>query len=97
MKLESLKSSKFEAFKGMEVKNPLKVIGGQIQNTTYDVYQGGLKVKSSTDAWYTDAETMKTSDRSTHWNVVGDMVYDMTMEPDPIWYQSDYQTNFFLK
>lgn len=41
MKLESLNDSKFEAFKGMEVKNPLLVVGGAYRSTECDVYVNG--------------------------------------------------------
>lgn len=55
MKMESLKSSKFDAFKGFEVENPLKVSGGDFHATTYEQYSskdGGktyVMVKSGVD------------------------------------------------
>jgi hypothetical protein len=39
MKLESLKSSKFEAFKSTDLKNLFKVVGGQVKATEEEVPQ----------------------------------------------------------
>jgi hypothetical protein len=41
MKLESLKSSKFEAFKGSELQNSFKVLGGRLLKTTWTDSNGG--------------------------------------------------------
>lgn len=48
-KLESLKSSKFEAFKENELENAFKVVGGAPVNTTYKNH------------YYTGADVMDTS------------------------------------
>lgn len=53
MKLESLKSSKFEAFKGNEFVNSFQVVGGQCQNTYRD-----KTTPTPTDS--TDCETHNT-------------------------------------
>jgi hypothetical protein len=41
MKLESLKSSKFEAFKGNELQKSIQIIGGHIYSTNTIVERSG--------------------------------------------------------
>ena len=48
MKLESLKSSKFEAFKGSELQNLIKINGGQAIATDGGSYSTG-KTKTDSD------------------------------------------------
>jgi len=58
MKFESLKSSKFEAFKGDEIANPLKVTGGHVQTdgTSWSSLDGETGGRDSF-TWGTDAPT----------------------------------------
>jgi hypothetical protein len=51
MKLESLKSSKFEAFKANEINNPLSIIGGWI-NTHWSSTSSSGATASGTDTQY---------------------------------------------
>ena len=49
MKLESLKNSKFEAFKETKIQNAFKIVGGAPTNTTYK------------NQYYTGTDIMDTS------------------------------------
>jgi hypothetical protein len=57
MKLESLKSSKFEAFKGSEIVNLTTVVGGATWNTTDNCIDGRADWSYRDDAtgWCTTA------------------------------------------
>jgi hypothetical protein len=53
MNTENSKASKFEAFKGSEVKNPFQIYGGASQGTTWQDYNAdGSKGKSGQDTWF---------------------------------------------
>lgn len=103
MKLESLNDSKFEAFKGMEVKNPLMVIGGEAVATRNDVYtlkdgQWVLKSSGNADTWITNEQTNTAI--SVHWGQSGDMV-SIGGGPGPggepeEWSDPNCQVEFFL-
>jgi hypothetical protein len=54
MKLESLKSSKFEAFKGSELQTTLKTIGGEIKATEESINLGYGDLVYSRDRYDTE-------------------------------------------
>ena len=71
LKLESLNDSKFEAFKGMEVNNPLKVIGGAQIATKWTLSGTDLKGK---DTFYTQEDQhMSQNPPDTYFGQTGDM------------------------
>lgn len=76
MKLESLKSSKFEAFKEDEIKNPIFISGGMIYDTTWEKFnKDGKSLGSGTDQWLDYEHASLTSNSSTHFGTTGDMTY----------------------
>lgn len=97
MKLESLKSSKFEAFKENEIKNPLIVIGGLKTDTTWTTYSGGEVIGSGGDMWL-QGDDMGDTPRSIHWGEGGDMVYNSPDggETDPPYMESDWIIEYEL-
>lgn len=101
MKLESLKSSKFEAFKGMEVKNPLQVVGGLAEATSYVTYSSGpmhTEIDRGSDTWLTGSDSFYTSfNTSQHFGESGDMVSLGNSGPDPRWNDPAFQTQFDLE
>jgi len=77
MKLESLKSSKFEAFKGNEVVNLFAIKGGLRTATTW--HESGNPGNNGTDTWCTGP------DESAHIEVfdeMGDMIWSAPVNPD---------------
>jgi len=81
MKLESLKSSKFEAFKGSELQNLIAIKGGLACNTTFRVMDsGGNIIRSGTDVWEYGPDRRTGDDF--HWNERGDMSYTSSQLPE---------------
>lgn len=75
MKLESLKSDKFEAFKGLEVKNPLAIVGGLKTPTSYNTYTtSGQHISGPHSDMWLQGDDMGDTARSIHWGEGGDMV-----------------------
>lgn len=76
MKLDSLRSSKFEVFKEDEIKNPLSVSGGMIYDTTWAKYnRDGAVLSSGGDQWLDYEHASLTSNSSVHFGTTGDMTY----------------------
>ncbi len=93
MKLESLRSSKFDDFKNNELQNPLKVVGGRIDQTTYQIVGGN----GGRDWWRTggDIPPYSTARYSTSWDEYGEVTeYTFTIpgnDPEPSeWTGGDY-------
>lgn len=92
MKLESLNDSKFEAFKGMEVKNPLMVVGGGLQRTMSATYGNGQTTYGE-DMWRTDVHAYGTA-QTTYKGNSGDMVDMVLGAPRPEWSDPSFEVEF---
>jgi len=90
MNLESLNNSKFGAFKGKEVTNPLAVTGGRNIGTSYVVMSGGQQTGSGRDNWEYGPD--RSCSDSFKWGEYGDMTnLDEGGNPDPIDPEIDYE------
>lgn len=75
-KFESLKSSKFEAFKSNVLNSPLAISGGRVSRTTWsDIDAKGNVVASGGDQWR-QGDDIGGTGITQHFGEGGDMVYN---------------------
>lgn len=88
-KFESLKSSKFEAFKSNVLNSPLAISGGLISHTTW--YELGNPSNRGEDTWKTGNDTKSYEDFI--FNERGDMTWAISAPPGDIFNPDRYSIN----